>query len=121
MSRRTTTFAVLLILAACSSDHPLSGNWSQKLPDGAPGMSLEFETGGSRVMVHTAPRADGGHDHVDGTYTWDATGRALTVKAALLGAGKADSWTGSLNDSTIELGSPDGKLLFQRGGKPHGH
>lgn len=114
-------FLPLLLFAACSDDHPLAGNWAQKTPDGKPGMSLEFDTKGTRLMVHTAPRPDGGHDHVEGTYTWDATAKTLAVKAALLGPAKADSWTGSMNDSTVELTSPDGKLLFQRGGKPHGH
>ena len=124
MRARTTATSLLLpflLLAACGDDHPLAGNWSQKTADGSVGMSLEFDTGSDRLMVHTAPRADGGHDHVNGTYTWDATAKTLSVKAPLLGEGKADAWSGSMNDSTIELTSPDGKLAFQRGGKPHGH
>lgn len=111
----------ILLLAACGDDHPLAGNWSQKTADGSPGMSLGFDTEGDRVMVHTAPDADGHHDHVSGIYTWDGTAKTLSVKAPLLGDGKAEAWSGSMNDSTIELTSPDGKLMFQRGGKPHGH
>jgi len=71
--------------------------------------------------VHTAPRTDGGHDHVNGTYTWDAATKALMVKARLAGDGKADTWTGTVDGETMQLGSADGKLSFRRGGKPDGH
>lgn len=119
--RTFAAFSVLLLLAACGSDHPLAGYWSQKTADGSAGMSLEFDPEGDAVMVHTAPRADGGHGHEHGTYTWDATAKTLTVKAPLLGPGKADTWNGALSDSALELTSADGKLRFERGGAPAGH
>jgi hypothetical protein len=116
-------FVPFLLLAACGSDHPLAGAWGQKLPGDAKGMTLEFETAGTRVMVHLAPRPDGSHGHIDEpvTYSWDATAKTITVKGPLLGAGKADTWTGSVNGGQMELSSADGKLQFQRGGKVHGH
>lgn len=110
----------LLLLAACGSDHPLSGAWGQKLPDGALGLTLEFETDGARVMVHSD--AGGVHTHIEGvTYTWDATAKTITVKGALMGPAKAATWTGVVNGAQIELSSADGKLEFQRGAKVHGH
>ncbi|MBX3461770.1 MAG: hypothetical protein KF830_01250 [Planctomycetes bacterium] len=122
MHRRTPWSVLFLLLAACSSDHPLAGGWGQKLPGGGTGMVLEFELGGSRVVVHGAPRPDGTHDDIEGvTYAWDATAAALTVKGPLLGAGKADTWTGSVRGAQMELGSADGKLEFARGAKAHGH
>src|SRR5262245_57825946 len=57
----------------------LTGNWSQDTGADAKGMTLEFDGKSDKVMVHTAPRADGSHDHVDGTYTFDAAKKAVTV------------------------------------------
>ena len=111
-----------LLFAACGgSAHPLAGNWAEELPGAAAGMSIEFDGKGDRVYVHTAPRPDGGHGHVHGTYTWDAIARSVTVKALLAGDGKADTWSGSVNGDHMELSSADGKLVFHRGGTPHGH
>lgn len=118
-----TSLLSLFLFAACNSDHPLAGNWSQELPGGAKGMSLELDAKSDKVFVHTAPRPepDGGHDHLKGTYTWDAATKAVTVKALLAGDGKADTWTGTVDGDTMQLGSADGKLSFRRGGKPDGH
>lgn len=110
-----------LFVAACSSDHPLAGNWSQDTGADAKGMSLEFDAKGSEVMVHTAPAADGSHDHLHGSYTFDAATKAVTVKCKLLGDGKADSWAGTLAGDTLELAAGDQKLKFKKGGKAHGH
>ncbi|MBL8729099.1 MAG: hypothetical protein JNM25_11750 [Planctomycetes bacterium] len=122
MRLHTRWFVPFLLFAACGSHHPLDGAWGQKLPDGAKGITLEFETTGTRVQVHGAPRADGGHDHIEGvTYSWDATAKTITVKGPLLGPAKADTWTGSVSGEQMELGSADGKLQFQRGAEVHGH
>lgn len=119
MVRRSLLSLPLLLVAACS--HPLAGSWSQELPGGAHGMSIEFDAKGDKVMVHTAPRPDGGHDHVSGTYVWDAATKTLTVKAKLMGDGKADTWSGKLVGDDIELSSADGKLTFHHGGEMHAH
>lgn len=118
----------LLFFAACgSSDHPLAGNWSQDTGADAKGISLEFDVRltngalGTEVMVHTAPAADGSHDHLHGSYTFDAASKAVTVKCKLLGDGKADSWAGTLAGDTLELAAGDAKLKFKKGGKAHGH
>lgn len=115
-------FVPFLLLAACGGHHALEGAWTQKLPGDAKGITLEFEAGGTRVMVHGAPRADGGHDHIEGvTYSWDATAKAITVRGPLMGAGKADTWTGTVSGERLELSSADGKLEFQHGSEVHGH
>ena len=43
----------VLVLSACSSDshHPLAGNWSQDTGSEAKGMSLEFDSTGTKVVV----------------------------------------------------------------------
>lgn len=111
----------LVLLAACSDHHPLAGAWNQELPNNAHGMHITFDTKGDKLDVGLAPRADGTHDHLHGTYTFDAATKALTVKAKLLGEGKADTWTGKLNGAEIELSSADGKLNFHQGDHAHGH
>lgn len=122
MRRTLTTLSFLLLFAACGgSAHPLAGNWSQELPGDAVGMSIEFDGKSDKVTGHTAPRPDGGHDHVYGTYTWDAATKRVTVKAKLAGDAKADTWTGTLDGEHLELGSADGKLMFHHGGTAHGH
>ena len=110
---------VLLAVAACS--HPLAGNWSQHTGTDAKGMTLEFDKTGTNVFVHTAPRADGGHDHLKGTSTFDDATQAVTVKCKLMGEGKSDTWSGKLDGKHLELASPDGKLTFNQGGEAHGH
>jgi hypothetical protein len=113
----------VLVLSACGGDshHPLAGNWSQDTGSDAKGMSLEFDTGGSKVIVHTAPRADGSHDHPKASYTFDAATKALVVKGELQGAGKPDSWAGTLGAGQFELKAGDVVLRFRSGGKPAGH
>lgn len=112
----------LALLAACSSSHPLDGAWNEERADGKAGMTIEFEVTSTRCMVHTAPGPDGSHEHLAGTtYTFDAAAGTVTVKAPLLGKGKADSWSGKLAGEHLELGSADGKLVFHRGAHAHGH
>lgn len=112
--RMRCAFLLPFLFVACSREqHPLAGNWTQVTADAKAGMTLEFEVGGTRLNVHTAPAADGGHDHVHGTYTFDAATKQLTVQAPLLGAGKAEAWSGSIDAGKLQLSSPDGKLAFQ--------
>jgi len=114
----------LVLLAACTSSHPLDGSWNQELAGGAAGMSITFDVKGTACMVHTAPRADGGgHDHVTGTYTYDAAAKTVTVKAKLMGDDKADTWTGKIGGEHLELSSADGKqkLTFHHGEHAPGH
>lgn len=112
----------VLLLASCSSEsHPLAGNWSQQLPDGKPGMSLEFDGKGEKLYVHGAPRADGSHGHPKATFTWDGATKTLTVTGNLVDEAKSGTWTGTVDGDRMELGAADGKLSFRRGGTPHGH
>lgn len=116
----------LLLFAACSGDtHVLTGTWSQELPDGKAGVSLEFNATGDKVVVHGAPRADGGHGHPKFKPTWDLASKTLTLTRdgdePLVEGSKAETWTGKLVGDHLELSSADGKLVFHRGGKPHGH
>ena len=109
-------FPALLLLVSCSK-HPLHGGWREEGAK-APRV-LSFDPAGSKLMVHTPPRPDGGHDHLHGTYTFDAATKAVTVQCKLLGDGKADRWSGTLADKALELSSADGKLAFARGGSAH--
>jgi polyisoprenoid-binding protein YceI len=111
----------LVLLAACSDHHPLAGAWNQELPNDAHGMHIAFDPKSDRLEVGLAPRADGTHDHLEGTYTFDAATKTVTVKARLMGDGKADTWTGKLAGVEIELSSADGKLTFHHGEHAHGH
>jgi hypothetical protein len=110
-----------LMFAACSHHHALDGAWNEERADGAVGITIEFDVKSSACEVHTAPRADKTHDHVDGTYTFDAATKAVTVKAKLMGDGKADTWTGKLDGEHLELASADGKLKFHHGEHAEGH
>ncbi|MCB9877352.1 MAG: hypothetical protein H6835_07095 [Planctomycetes bacterium] len=123
MKLRALTLFASLSLAACGDSHPLAGSWSQETPDHKPGMSLSFETkeGGTRLQVHTAPDANDSHEHIHGTYTFDAATGAVSVDAELLGKGKPGKWTGKLADGHLELGAADTKLEFHQGKDPHGH
>jgi len=122
MPRALFVLSSLLLFAACSGDtHVLTGNWSQQLPDGKAGMSLEFNATGDKVVVHGAPRPDGGHSHPKVQPTWDAATKTLTLKGELVEGSKIDMWTGKLEGDHLELSSAEGKLVFHRGGKPHGH
>lgn len=117
-------FLVVLFsgLAACGGGHALAGNWRQETTGGAPGMTLSFDAGSDRIMVHTAPTGpDGHHDHVDGTYEFAPDSGAVTVRAALLGGDHPATWTGTLAGDRLELGAADARLAFSRGGDPHGH
>lgn len=117
-----------LLFAACghdhdhgtASDHPLGGTWVQQLAGDAKGFGLAFDTKGSACEMHTAPRADGSHDHVGGTYTFDAATKAVTVKCKLLGDGKADSWAGTLGTGVLELTGGTDKVTLKPG-KIAGH
>jgi hypothetical protein len=122
MFRRSTAFAsLLLLLTACSDKHPLAGHWNQELPGGAHGAHLHFDTKGDKVNVGLAPRADGTHDHVHGTYTFDAATGAITVKAKLLEGNPADAWSGKLHDGHLDLKAGEVNLHFHRGDKAAGH
>ena len=123
MRLRLLPFVPFLIIAACTAkaSHPLAGNWQQETGTDAKGMTLEIDPTGTAVNVHTAPGADGGHDHIDGTCTYDAASKAVTVKCKLMGEGKSDTWSGKLDGEHLALTSPDGKLTFHHGGEAHGH
>ncbi len=119
--RTSRLIPVLLLFAACGTKHPLAGGWSQELPGAAKGMFLEFDGGSDKLELHTAPRPDGTHDHVDGTYAWDAASRTVTVHCKLAGEGKADTWTGVVEGDHFELSAADGKFRFHRGGEADEH
>lgn len=112
----------LVLLAACGHDsHPLAGAWNQELPGGAHGMHIAFDTKSDKVDIGLPPRADGTHGHLSGTYTFDAATLLVTVKAKLMGDGKADTWSGKLQGKDLELTSADGKLSFGQGEHAKGH
>jgi len=119
MQRRHAYVLPFLLLAACGNDHPLAGNWAQQVEGGKKGLQLGFQTAGDKVMVHTPPREDGSHDHLHGTYTFDANSKAVTVKCKLLGDGKADAWTGTLAGKALDLSGGGVTLKFAQGGSAH--
>lgn len=117
--RRPAALLALFVLAACGDHHPLAGNWNQELPGGKAGIHLSFDTKGTALEAGTPPRADGTHDHLQGTYTFEATTRAVTVKLALLGADQPDTWTGKVDGEHLELAAGATKLTFHRGRHAH--
>lgn len=116
---RRTALLALLALSACGDRHPLAGNWNQELPGGKAGMHISFDTKGSAIEASTPPRADGSHDHVRGTYTFDAASKAVTIKLALLGADQPDTWAGKVDGEHLELTAGTTKLVFHRGAHAH--
>ena len=118
-------FALLSILAACSSEAsetsgPLAGHWAQHTDTGAKGMTLEFDSASDKLMVHTAPREDGTHDHLSGTYSVDAASKMVTVNCELLGDGKGDVWKGKIDGEHLTVTAGETKLTFHKGEDPHG-
>ncbi|MCA8965548.1 MAG: hypothetical protein H6838_20705 [Planctomycetes bacterium] len=123
MQIRTLALIVSSFLfAGCGHDHhPLEGGFSQQVAGDGEGMHVEFDLESNKLLVHTAPDADGHHDHVDGTYTFDAATGAVTVNALLMGGKKPGTWTGKLTGDDLELSAGTDKLSFRRGGEAHGH
>ena len=127
MRKLLIAFVPALLFAACSghdhgaaSDHPLGGMWVQDTGSEAKGFGLQFNTKGTDCDLHTAPRADGTHDHEHGSYTFDATTKAVTVTCKLLGPGKAEAWAGTLGVGVLELTGGADKVTLKPG-KIAGH
>ena len=66
-------------------------------------------------MVHTPPRADGGHDHLHGSYKLD--GAAISVEWKEGATSK--SFAGKVEGDRMEVSSATEKLVFLRGGSAH--
>lgn len=112
----------LLTLSACGSDTAaVAGHWSQETGSEKHGMTLEFDAKSDKLMVHTAPDENGGHDHVNGTYTFDAKASSLTVKCELVGKGKGDTWQGKVDGEHMTLTGGAVTLKFHKGEDPHAH
>lgn len=113
---RRCPWLLALALAACSGkpQSAIAGGWSQQTADGTPGMHVEFDAGSNKFLAHTAPRADGGHDHISGTYTFEAG--SVTVQAALAGKTGPGSWTGKQDGDALTLSAGEQTLKFARGG-----
>lgn len=106
-------FPALVLLAACSK-HPLHGGWREEGAS-APRV-IEFNPKGAELMVHTPPRADGGHDHLHGKYVLD--GDKITVEWQEGGATKV--YGGAVQGDRMELTNAAAeKLVFVRGASAH--
>jgi hypothetical protein len=123
MNMRTLIpLALLATLAACGAGTTaISGHWSQETGSTKEGMTLEFDPKSDSLMVHTAPDENGSHDHLHGTYTFDAQGSTVTVRCELVGKGKGDVWQGKLDGEHLALTAGATMLKFHRGGNPHEH
>lgn len=124
--RTLISFALLSTLTACGGDAdaaagPIAGNWTQETGTDAKGITVEFDGKSDQMQVHTAPDADGNHEHVKGTYTFDAATKAVTVKCPLLGPGKGDTWQGKIDGEHLTVTSGETKLTFHKGGDAHAH
>ncbi len=122
-ARFLTLIPTFLLVVSCTTEasHPLTGTWKQHTGTDATGVELMIDPTGTKVHAHTAPSADGATDHLDGTCTYDAASKTVTVKCKLMGAGKSDTWTGKLDGEKLELASADGKLAFRHAGEATGH
>ena len=125
MRKLFLAFLPAVLFAACGHDHDhtaaanthaIHGDWTQDTGSAAKGIGLTFYSDGTKVGLHTVPRADGSHDHLYGTYTFDAATKALTInKLKLLGDDKADAWTGTVGTDRIELSAGADKVVCKRG------
>lgn len=101
----------LLLFAACGgSGDAMAGSWSA-LARGAETetwfRSMKFDGKGDRVFAHLNT-PDGCHHPKDTTYTFDPATRKVVVKGKLLGEGKAEVWSGTVDGDLLELtGGPD--------------
>lgn len=121
---------LLLTLLGCGSksgpgrrgEHvdSVAGHWAQDAGNGAKGMTLELDAASDNLMVHTAPEADGSHDHLHGTYAFDHASQTVTVKCELLGKGKGLEWRGMVDSERLVLTSGGTSLTFSKGADPHG-
>jgi hypothetical protein len=125
MIRVLVSLALFVTLAACDSAARragvIAGHWSQETDSDQKGITLEFDHQSDKVLVHTAPDEEGGHDHLHGTYSFDAASGAVTVRGELGGHGKSDSWRGKLEGDHLTLTAGTGTLRFRRGDDPHRH
>jgi hypothetical protein len=127
MIRVLASLALLLTLAACDSEAKspgvspgvIAGHWSQETSSDQKGMTLEFDDESDKMIAHTAPDADGAHDHLHGTYSFDKAAGAVTVRCELSGKGKGDSWSGKLEGDALTLTAGASTLRFRRGTDPH--
>lgn len=118
-----TTLA-LIIISSCGSEglqNPLAGNWVEVRAGDAPAMTLSFDAGSDKMLVHGRPQADGTHSHASGSYVLDANTGTVTVKARILDGLDQALWTGPLTSAVLELAAADTKLSFRKGADPHGH
>lgn len=99
----------------------ISGSWKQVTASGDKGMTVDFDGESGKILVHTAPDKDGGHDHLDGSFTLDTAAGSITVNCALLGKDKGSIWKGKLDGGRLTLTAGGSTLNFDRGGDPHGH
>ena len=87
MQIRTLALIVSSFLfAGCGDHHPLEGGFSQQVAGDGEGMHAEFDLESNKLLVHTAPDADGHHDHVDGTYTFEGSSKTSAELAAYYGS-----------------------------------
>jgi hypothetical protein len=123
MIRVLLSLALLVVLAACNSDATsagvIAGHWSQETQSDKKGMTLEFDAESDKLLVHTAPDDQGAHEHLDGTYSFDAASGAVAVRCDLNGTGKGDSWTGKLQGDQLTLTAGAITLRFRKGADPH--
>lgn len=123
MIRNLVSLALFVTLAACDSGATsagaIAGHWLQETQSDQKGITLEFDDKSEKLLVHTAPEEQGGHDHLSGTYSFDAASGAVTVRAELGGHGKGDSWSGKLEGDNLTLSAGASTLRFRRGGDPH--
>jgi hypothetical protein len=104
----------LFLLVASCSKHALHGGWRE---DGSKEpRTLEFDAKSNELMVHTHTRADGGHDHLHGSYTWKDG--AIHVEWTE-GSAKV-SFDGSVQGDRMELKGKAGEsVVFVRGASAH--
>lgn len=111
------------MLFGCGNDAStatsIAGHWAQETGSDQQGMTLQFDATSDKLMVHTAPEADGSHDHLHGSYTFDAATTTATVRCELGGTGKGNVWTGKLANERLSLTSGSTTLKFRKGTDPH--
>jgi len=99
----------LLLLAGCSNDHGIAGNWNVD-PRHGPIEHVEFDARSDAAIVGVDD-GSGGDEHLQFRYSV----RDGDVTLTGIWHGKDVTWSGRLSGDQLELRGPDEAIVLRRG------